>query len=448
MKIFKKLVSLFLCTVFFVCICLSSGMAFESYDYSNMESEEIYNILIEQTKSDFLDSIYDICDSGGIEAIIASAVALNDRPDVSVSELVEMITDKNNSTTLRQIALESYSKRTDALHEGIISMISDSSDIPSLQALTISFLSDRLTASETQMLVNKADSVDADLAYNAMKALESIAPEQAVSIATSIYDNYENEMPARINIAAKILSRALTNNNTSTRAVNEVGLSEQEFVDQSMTIIENTENDEIHFAISKAIEPFSSGQPLAIAEPRAAGYQGYAAYRDGVAGIEWHGAIIYGPETSRAYFIFAQATGVGYTADLVNYPTFEGNGSPKGYYRPKSTSLSSSKRDAVCDTALELVNEHIGYCFGDPMTISSNITTSKIYPSDITGLRCDGLIEYCYEFNNVRVFGSVDAHDSWNISLNNNGYSQSEHAGFSMTPKRQAENYMTRLGSI
>ena len=71
-------------------------------------------------------------------------------------------------------------------------------------------------------------------------------------------------------------------------------------------------------------------------------------------------------------------------------------------------------------------------------------TTNKYQPSDILGIRCDGFVEYCYEYNNIKVFGS-DSY--WNISLTDSRC-QDEHGGFLLTPKSQAQNYMTRIGAL
>ena len=62
-------------------------------------------------------------------------------------------------------------------------------------------------------------------------------------------------------------------------------------------------------------------------------------------------------------------------------------------------------------------------------------------PYDIKSLRCDGIVEYCYEWQNVRIFGS-DAR--WDISKNDQG-NKDHHSGTATTPKKQAQNYMTGI---
>lgn len=64
---------------------------------------------------------------------------------------------------------------------------------------------------------------------------------------------------------------------------------------------------------------------------------------------------------------------------------------------------------------------------------------AKVQPSEITDLRCDGVIEYCYEYNDVRIFGS-DTY--WNISVRSIAHTNA-HA--CIWPQNQAQNYMSRV---
>lgn len=58
-------------------------------------------------------------------------------------------------------------------------------------------------------------------------------------------------------------------------------------------------------------------------------------------------------------------------------------------------------------------------------------------------MRCDGLVEYCYEYNNVRISGPDS---SWNIALAETA-NQNWHNGLLtvISPKIQAFTYMNSM---
>ena len=51
---------------------------------------------------------------------------------------------------------------------------------------------------------------------------------------------------------------------------------------------------------------------------------------------------------------------------------------------------------------------------------------------------------FAYEYNDIRVYGD-DTY--WNISRVGTAYTE-EHGGFQLTPRKQANDYMVRLGSL
>lgn len=114
----------------------------------------------------------------------------------------------------------------------------------------------------------------------------------------------------------------------------------------------------------------------------------------------------------------------------------------KGIYRPKN-GFTNAKRSAVANTARRLATESINYTTLQQIkysTIGADVTT-KASPSLITHIRCDGVIEYCYEYNDIRVYGN-DA--NWDISINRTA-NVNAHYGTAITPQKQAEEYMTLI---
>ncbi len=86
-----------------------------------------------------------------------------------------------------------------------------------------------------------------------------------------------------------------------------------------------------------------------------------------------------------------------------------------------------------------LATENIGYTGTGQISHSVTPHTLYVQPSDILLLRCDGVVEYCYEWFNFRIYGSDS---QWDITLTGNIY---HYSLANITPKKQAEDYMTRI---
>ena len=114
-----------------------------------------------------------------------------------------------------------------------------------------------------------------------------------------------------------------------------------------------------------------------------------------------------------------------------------------GYYQPISVSFYHPKRDSVVSTAKRVANLHIPYVASNCITYNSiPLTQTHYQPSDIKAIRCDGFVEYCLEYNGIRVYGN-DSY--WDITLNN-PEAQNAHFGvLTITPKSQAERYMVKV---
>lgn len=148
---------------------------------------------------------------------------------------------------------------------------------------------------------------------------------------------------------------------------------------------------------------------------------GNAIYRDGVdipltdIEINWHTGLVAhasGPEYNTTGKWVIHHPGNNVDGEKVvrydTYNTFKDGNTPKGEYCMSDMTLSDHMN--VFFTAEDLVDE------GIPYTFLSILTTSKgggnIEPSDITKIRCDGVVEYCYEYNGIRLQGGA----YWNIA--------------------------------
>lgn len=104
-------------------------------------------------------------------------------------------------------------------------------------------------------------------------------------------------------------------------------------------------------------------------------------------------------------------------------------------YKPKGT-IDAYGRGRVVDMGRLLATENIGYLVEGQISHSST-GTSYIQPDEIAYLRCDGVVEYCYEWYDFRVYGS---NSQWDITYAGN---TAHHSLPNITPKIQAESYMT-----
>lgn len=167
------------------------------------------------------------------------------------------------------------------------------------------------------------------------------------------------------------------------------------------------------------------------------GSQGYAVYRDGVLGSEWHAALMDMP-TSAYQSPVTHIKGYGGMVKHASWLEFlDGNNNIfKGVYKPKVT-IDAYSRGRVVDMGRVLATESIAYT--GTGQISHNVASGYVQPNDVLLLRCDGVVEYCYEWFNFRIYGSDS---KWDITLAGNIY---HHSLANITPKKQAENWMTRI---
>lgn len=90
-----------------------------------------------------------------------------------------------------------------------------------------------------------------------------------------------------------------------------------------------------------------------------------------------------------------------------------------GAYTLNNRSMTFSERRSVVSTAINLVNAAIGYPWLPPICLEYYGFSFDGSIGDIDDIRCDGFVEYCYEYNGFRVWrnqGYVDT--AWSIVFN------------------------------
>lgn len=169
------------------------------------------------------------------------------------------------------------------------------------------------------------------------------------------------------------------------------------------------------------------------------GFEGFAIHRDGAfLGTTWHAGLMdeANPTINLSVIHAGQSNN---TIIYANWEDFLNGNTFKGFYYPTSGVPNSTTRDNIKIMARRVKDE--GLMYTPLQQINYTITSgTKVEPSILTHCRCDGLVEYCYEYYNLRIYGD---NLYWNITKMGSSY-KSHHAGANVTPKKQAEDYMTK----
>ena len=122
------------------------------------------------------------------------------------------------------------------------------------------------------------------------------------------------------------------------------------------------------------------------------------------------------------------------------WAAFVDNQQYHGVYEPKIL-MHATKRFRVADMARKFRDRTPNLIY-EPFQQMSAIdvipSVLKIEPHMIIGFRCDGLVEYVYEYHGYRIYGN-DAR--WDISKPGN----IPHHAIGVTPRIQAQNHMRRV---
>lgn len=181
---------------------------------------------------------------------------------------------------------------------------------------------------------------------------------------------------------------------------------------------------------------------IAMPVSAATGNQGYAIHRDGAfAGTTWHAGIMGEPSTS-SLLPAIHIGGFNQGVKWCSWSTFINGNTFKGVYKPKS-GITSSGRDSVVSMGRRLITEDLGYTPFSQIDHFVTSSSSWVYPGDLWLIRCDGVVEYCFEWYGYRIYGSDSL---WDITRG--GIATINHHGLaSVTPKSQAQSYMTLVQS-
>jgi hypothetical protein len=114
----------------------------------------------------------------------------------------------------------------------------------------------------------------------------------------------------------------------------------------------------------------------------------------------------------------------------------------QGTYRPK-TAPASANRDSFLSMARRLVDEQINYNVLYQVYYNTSTAGTWVDPGEVTSMRCDGVVEYIYQWYGFRVYGSNTYWDVTKASWSG----REHHSGNLVTPKSQAQSYLTKITS-
>ena len=143
----------------------------------------------------------------------------------------------------------------------------------------------------------------------------------------------------------------------------------------------------------------------------------------------------------------------GSTVGFIPFSSFVGSKTFEGYFT-SVTNPTVEQRRVILATAQKFYNYTLLYRALNQIDYTNHVITynsTDVIPSQVTKFRCDGFVEYCYEYNNIRVFGpAANSEESWDIS-NNCTPSRSVHNTGSLStlsPEIQALNMRCKLGDV
>ncbi len=179
--------------------------------------------------------------------------------------------------------------------------------------------------------------------------------------------------------------------------------------------------------------------------------QGYAVYRDGNGiNFDWHAGLMSRYDLCYDNSIIHVAKQDGYLIEKCSKEEFVGELEFFGLYRPISySSLTEDQKNRMAYNIKYMAErlmaaniEELGYNLIFQAWYSNDtIADGKVNVSELTSLRCDGLVEYCYEFYGCSVYG--DNISTFDSSIRNN------HRYPNITPQKQSKYYLQNcLGDI
>ncbi len=186
--------------------------------YEGLSIEEIYENLLPLSKIEFtleVKKAFAELSQTDVEGTLPFAVALKERiNEYSEQELIAMIKDPASDASFRTALVQIYSdehgtgfsKPTTQGNDEIRSLLLDDSVDTTLRE-NIVILLDFSDEAGQEMLRSIAGGEEDLLAFQAIKRLNKINGEDALSISRDVLENYKMQTPEKVNAALKVMSK-------------------------------------------------------------------------------------------------------------------------------------------------------------------------------------------------------------------------------------------------
>ena len=459
--------------------------------YKEKTEDEIYSLLMKMSGHDVLEDLQYIEDQGGHEPIVFTVALCDSVDDFTEEELVEILESNTGRPAIQGTVVEMlrrkgydfskllYLQESDNICTNTKQLLLFSCDIP-IEALMTLVLeaNDYRTVSAMQQLcytdcnIGYKTALDLlfsnNLTYYQLGAAnigldlyfqksggDITEKSRIISRLLSLYKTREDEQE-RFWIAdslgwcqdesliRKVLSSdylndndlatfLLGNRNLILKIVAERRHDDYDIVKSyidntgDLTVLKNMEGNEFFLTCqtkSKSLSSWSS-------------YKGFAVYRNGAfCGYDYHAAIMKIDKVVNSGNVVIHAPGGSNSVCNATWSQFKSGNSFMGCGKPSVVYMSTAVQSSVVSKATALIGK--AYTWVDQINDPLLNDGSKVETSNIYYIRCDGVVEYCFEYFGYKVGGGTS---DWDISLNlnNNRYA---HAGLQITPKKQIENLL------
>ncbi|MNW26931.1 hypothetical protein D3C74_37140 [compost metagenome] len=333
------------------------------------------------------------------------------------TELLSSIGDRSKQIITREIFVDMYAMKHETGNDEELKQLLRGNEIDYQIKSRIVAVAN-FTMEDIDLLKELIQEDDGVLAFNSLKRLSKIKVVEAFRISEDILDNLDNESNDKISAALKATAKYLGNENYSSN-LRDKNL-ESDFIDLCFNIIKSSDDpilrDSAFFAVS---EIGSQNAITKIIE-------------------DWH-AGLWDEPSSTSVLPIMHAPGPGSVLQWDSWEDFLNGNNFMGTYKPNKFA-SSSMRDAFVAMGRNLRTEKVPYNLAYQVYYNHSSASNYVHYDEITSMRCDGVVEYIYEWYSYRVYGNDSR---WDVTKND-VLNREQHSGTAITPKKQV-NYLVEI---
>lgn len=421
---------------------------------STMDESELINDLREKLNK-----------NESVDIGMYAALLIKRKSDRTIELLKEEITDGNNS----EVAQTAF---YDILNHLILS--NDTNVLEELKGyidkkevctnVKARIINEWLSSEEdVESLAKRVSGKNKKIAYYSLKRLYELDATRGLKRAGKLLNKSANSSNKKMDAARYIVSDIIRNT-TDTKV-------KEEWLDKCIGWFGDTQKSAVRqkwvYALSfmndkRALEAIVSNGKVSAEEKQSAIYEnkeltedggnmtlqstskksigkiGCAIFRDGVLVTEWHSAIVTSKKPRgnvKKSGNIVHAPGPNKCVKKDTWNSFLDGNRFKGFFKANE-GTTKEKRVLIAEMAKKIAAYDIPYCFLDMMQVKEGVTSESVLPEYISALRCDGVVEYCYEYYGLKLQGD-DEH--WDITQNTKGARRAHSMLYSwVSPKIQS----------